>query len=109
MIGYCFKVPGRKMSDVVGTMCRVERGSGAREFSSYPNPELLVPGAKLYRSEVLSALRAMLQYFHQNISTWIQMNQELAQCPGDILGMSVRVGYHIKVSKMPWSRAQLPH
>ena len=79
------------------------------EFSSYPNPELLVPGAKLYRSDFLSALRAMLQYFHQNISTWIQMNQELARCPGDILGMSVRVGYHIKVSKMPWSRAPLPH
>ena len=29
------------------------------DFSSYPNPELLVPGAKLYRSEFLSALRAM--------------------------------------------------
>ena len=26
--------------------------------------ELLVPGAKLYRSDFLSALRAMLQYFH---------------------------------------------
>ena len=31
--------------------------------------ELLVPGAKLYRSDFLSALRAMSQYFHHQIST----------------------------------------
>ena len=65
------------------------------EFSSYPNPELLVPGAKLYRSELLSALRAILQYFHHNLLTWIQMNQEFARCLGDMLAMIVKVDYYI--------------
>ena len=36
------------------------------------------------------------------------MNEEIPQCSANIMGKSIRVGYHIKDFKMPWSRAPLP-
>ena len=50
-------------------------------------------------------------YSHHEFSTSIQKDRKFPQFAVDRLVKSVkkvRSGYHIKVAKFPWSRAQLP-